>query len=32
MFGGLRYILYLCKQERQESPGLDYVKLNNLIP
>ena len=32
MFGGFRYFLYLCNQERQESPDLDYVSLNNLIP
>ena len=31
MFGGFREILYLCKQERQESPDLDNVSLNNLI-
>jgi len=31
MFGGFVEILYLCKQERQESPDLDNVSLNNLI-
>ena len=25
MFGGFAEILYLCKQERQESPDLDFV-------
>ena len=31
-FGRFRYFLYLCTQERQENPDLDYVSLNNLIP
>ena len=32
MFGSFEYFLYLCNQERQENPDLDYVSLNNLIP
>lgn len=31
MFGVFAEILYLCNIERQESPGLDNVSLNNLI-
>ncbi len=31
MFGGFTDFSYLCKQERQESPDLDNVSLNNLI-
>ena len=32
MFGGFTDFLYLCSIERQDSPDLDYVSLNYLIP